>query len=457
MRSTGIRRLARSSLLLAWLTVTHTASLPAPAADSDAPDQALLEMIVDLLRETDRDLRALGWQQVREEVPGAAATQRFVELLPLLLPEAQAGLIEALGERGDPHARVAVVAALDSDHAPVRVAALRALGSLGGAGDIPRLATIAATGLDDEQRAAAQALLRLRGDDIHPAMVSVSESAQPGVRAQLLNALGARNATDTLPAVLQAARHSDLTVQTAALQALRQLAAPADTQQLVELLTGSRLNTAAAREHLLQILLTLASRGGETCVPALREGLEQTDESGQILLLQALARAGGPAARETLLAFLESQTPTVRLESLRLLANCSDPVLVPPLLEIARGEELRPHVLALRGLVRLADARDDRPADAKLLGQLWTAARRPEEQRLILAAYSRARGEETLTQLVSLLDDSHLTEEIAWAIVAVAERSDHSEAVGPALQRVLEVTQHAWARERAEQIIEEER
>ncbi len=457
MRSTGIRRLAQSSLLLAWLTVTHTASLPAPAADSDAPDPALLEMIVDLLRETDRELRALGWQQVREQVPGAAATQRFVELLPLLLPEARAGLIEALGERGDPQARVAVVAALDSDHALVRVAALRALGSLGGAGDIPRLATIAVTGLDEEQRAAEQALLRLRGDDIHPAMVSVSESAQPGVRAQLLSALGARNATDALPAVLQAARHRDLTVQTAALQALRQLAAPADTQLLVELLTGSHVHTAAAREHLLQILLTLGSRGGDSCVPALREGLEQTDEAGQILLLHALARAGGPAARDALLEHLDSETPTVRLESLRLLANEADPALVPPLLEIARGEELRPHVLALRGLIRLADARDTRPADAELLGQLWTLTRRPEEQRLILAAYGRASGADTLTRLAALLDDSHLTEEIAWAIVAVAERSDHSEAVAPALQRVLDVSQHAWARERAEQILEEER
>ena len=77
------------------------------AAD-EAPDEALLQMIVELVSDSDRDMRALGLQRVREEAPGEAATKRFVELLPKLPPDAQAGLLEALGERGDAVARPTV-------------------------------------------------------------------------------------------------------------------------------------------------------------------------------------------------------------------------------------------------------------------------------------------------------------------------------------------------------------
>lgn len=453
VRMTGKRRVAGGVLLLGLLTATW---LPAPRADAGDADEALLEMIGELIREPDRDMRALGLQQVREQAPGESATRRFVELLPLLLPEPQAALIEALGERGDPVARSAVVAALDSDHREVRVAALRALGVLGGAGDVPRLATLAATGVPDEQRAAAEALLRLRGEDIHSAMVAIGESAQPGVRAQLLRALGARNATEALPAVIQAAGHRDPIVQTAALKALRQLASPGDTDQVVRLLNEPNLGTPAARERVLRILLTLGARGGETCVPALREGLDRVEEAGEIVLLQALARAGGSAALETVLDRFENGPPAVRREALRILSRWPDPALIPRLLEIAESDDLRQHVLALRGLVRLAETPGERPADAELLSRLWTLARRPDEQRLVLAAYGRAAGTDaTLAELVSLLDDSPLVDEIALAIVAIADRADDSVAAGPALQRVLQTTQHAWARERAEQLLEE--
>ena len=69
----------------------------------------MIDIVVNLVSDKDKDLQAIGLQQVREEVKGAAATKRFVELLPKLTPDARAGLIDALGARGDKTARIAVV------------------------------------------------------------------------------------------------------------------------------------------------------------------------------------------------------------------------------------------------------------------------------------------------------------------------------------------------------------
>jgi hypothetical protein len=89
------------------------------AAADDAGDE-VVQMVVGLLSDKDREMRALGLQQVREEAKGPAATRRFAAVLPKLPPEAQAGLLAALGDRGDKAARPAVVAMLGSPEEAVR-------------------------------------------------------------------------------------------------------------------------------------------------------------------------------------------------------------------------------------------------------------------------------------------------------------------------------------------------
>ena len=47
----------------------------------DEPNDELVQMIVNLLNDKDRDMRAMGFQQVREAAKGPAATKRFAALL----------------------------------------------------------------------------------------------------------------------------------------------------------------------------------------------------------------------------------------------------------------------------------------------------------------------------------------------------------------------------------------
>ena len=83
-------------------------------AQEDA-DEGLLEMVVDLLRNEDKEMRSVGLEQVRSQLKGQAATKRLVALLPELPPHAQVGLISALADRGDTAARPAIVALASAD------------------------------------------------------------------------------------------------------------------------------------------------------------------------------------------------------------------------------------------------------------------------------------------------------------------------------------------------------
>ncbi len=166
----------------------------------EAAKADLVKMIVNLVSDKDRDMRTLGLQQVRDEAKGPAATKQFVDLLPNLPPESQAGLLDALGGRGDRSARPAVLAMLKSEDGQVRAAAVRALGPLGLAADVPLLAPWL-TAAGSEKAAARESLARLSGPEVNAAMVAELKRAKPEARAELLGVLAARKARETLPVV----------------------------------------------------------------------------------------------------------------------------------------------------------------------------------------------------------------------------------------------------------------
>ena len=109
MRNTYRFTVLTGSLLIGLLSLILNSS----QGLAEEPDDAVIQMVADLVGDPDRDMRALGYQQIREEMPGEAATKKFAQLLPSLTPKARAGLLEALGDRGDPAALEAVLASVE--------------------------------------------------------------------------------------------------------------------------------------------------------------------------------------------------------------------------------------------------------------------------------------------------------------------------------------------------------
>ncbi len=443
-------RIIQTACLLAVVCCT---ALAARLTAAEPPSEDLLQLIADLVGDSDRQMRAIGLQQVRTEAPGEAATRRFVKLLPNLPPEACAELVEALGERGDAAARQAVLETAQNANESVRVAALRALSGVGTEANVPLLVQRIAAGSAAEPLAAAQSLVRLKGDRVNAAIAASLGQAAPGVRVKLLEILAARNAKELLPAMVASASDPDAGVRLAALEALRVLADESQTGDLVKLLQAAEADEQRTKAE--AALLALCSRGRENCVPALAAGLTKTDARTRQVLLQALARAGGPSALDAVAGRLDDEEQAVRDEAVRMLSVWTDRAVAPRLVAIAGGESLRHHVLAIRGLVRLASPEGDQPADLKLLSDAIRLAKRRDEKLLAIGVLSRAGSPESLTLAVSLLDDPALAEEAGRAAATIAGNlpAGHQTEIRSAMVKVLDRSKSPQTREQAQKVL----
>jgi len=426
-------------------------------------NEALIQMVVELVGDADRDMRALGLQQIREEVPGEAATKRFAELVPTLEPEGQAALIEALGDRADAAARPVVLDMLKAEQEPVRAAALRALGPLGTMEDVAVLMGKAAEGSDLEKGAAGsdlekgaarQALVRLRGDEVNKAIVAAMSEGKPGAKVELLGVLAARNAQEALPAVMESVADADASVRLAALGALRYLADESNTAGIVGLIQGAKDD--AERKKAELALLMVCTRGGESCAEAIIAGLDDANVPSRIALLHALARTGGPKALEAVVARLEDDDEAVGDEAVRVLSVWRDPAVKPQLLSIAKESKSERHqVLAIRGLVRLARPQGEKPADREGLVEAMSLAKRPDEKRLVLGALGGVASPESLALAADALGDRAVAEEAGFATVMIAEKMEggDKDEVRAAMQKVLRYVKNGDVRARAEKVL----
>ena len=423
------------------------------AAEEEA-DEGTIQLIIQFVGDADRETRAVGLQYIREQVPGEAATKRFIALLPDLSPDGQADLLDALGDRGDAAARPAVLEMLDNQQEAVRTSALRALGALGGAADVPLLADKAATDSKLENTAARQSLTRLRGDDVNAAILSAMAQGEPKVRAELLGVLAARNAKETLPTVIESVEDPEASVRLAALGALRFLADESHTAVLVKILKAAPDDAQRSKAELA--LLVVCSRGRQACAEAIIDGLADADVPSGVALLRALARAGGAKALEAVAARVEDQNQAVADEAVRMLSAWPDPAAMPQLLAIAKaGDNLRHQVLAIRGLARLAGPQEDKPADMKALSDVMGLAKRPQEKRLLLGVLGGIGTAESLALVAPLLDDPGLNEEAALAAVMIAEKiSDgDQDTIRAAMEKVAKGAKSQKIRDRAQEVL----
>lgn len=424
------------------------------AAEQELSEEQI-QLIIQFVSDPDRETRAIGLQFIREELPGQPATKRFAALLPKLAPDGQAELLEALGDRQDTAARPAVLQMLQSEQEAVRAAALRALGGLGSASDVSLLAQKAAAGSKLERQSARQSLIRLRTREVNESIVSVMAKADPKVRVALFDVLAARNAKEALPSVLKSAEDAEPSVRTAALGALRFLADENHTAALVKILEAAKDDAERRKAELA--LLAVCSRGREACAGAIIDGLAAADVPSRIVLLRALARAGGPKALAELVARLEDEDEAVGDQSLRMLSSWPDPAAVPHLLEIAnRGESLRHRVLAIRGLVRLASPQQDVPADLEVLSEVMNLAKRPQEKRLVLGVLGGVARPQSLALVIPTLDNPALAEEAGLAAVMIAEKMQdgNKEQIRAAMEKVLKCAKSQQIRQRAQKILE---
>ena len=424
---------------------------------SRAAADELVDLVVGLLGDEDKDVRALGFEQVRTEAKGEAATRLFAAQLPKIKPEAQVGLLSALSDRGDRAARPAVVALLDkSTEESVRVAAMKALGFLGEPTDTQRLVKLLDSESKGERSAARKSLTDLAGETVPGAIVGEMKNARPELRVTLIEILASRRAFRSVDALLAAAIDDDSSVRKAAMKALGELAGPDHIAGMVQgVLKAADSRERADAEKRVMFACARIKDVDKRAEPVLA-AMQKLSEGNHRKMLSTLGRVGGEPARKVVEKAIASDDAKLHELGIKALCNWPDASVAPRLMELAINDDHDSHKIAtLRALIRVAPLKDDR-SDAdrlQILRKAMVMATRNDERKLAL---DRARGIRTVESLRFILpyaDQAKFAEQACLSIVELAHhrglRVPNQAEFDKALDKVIATSKDAVVVDRA--------
>lgn len=411
---------------------------PAAAAQNE-----LAELVEGLLADPDRQMRSLALEQVRDAT-GSENTVAFAQLLPGLEPVVQVELLGALSDRGDGAAAPAVRRLLETTgESTVRLAAIEALGRVGGKADIAPLLALAHEGTEQQRQAAQSSLTRLPGKAAEKALIETMVAAAPALKVLLIDLLAERRARDATSQLLAAALAEDSKVRRAAMNALGELGAAEDLPGMIRgVLKAEAGSERTAAEK--QIARVCSRAADQQASAALVKAVENLPSPEQPLLLSTLGRVGGKSAAAVVQR--AAQSPDAKLHALGVEALCNwpDATVADQLVQLAQAtadERLRRKIC--KALVRIAPLPDGRSDDARLalVEQVMALCDRGADRRRLLDRVKAIRTVEALRLVVAYLNQPAFAEQAGLTVVELAHHSKvreaHREEFHAALDRVI--------------------
>ncbi len=437
------------AILVAWFAAT---------AVPDEANQEIISMVIDALRSDDPEMQT-GAISIVREIPGEEVTQALAQELPNLSATAQVQLLSALADRGDATASPAVIEASHSQDESVRIAGLKAIGQLGDASSVPLLAERAAKTRGAEQKAAQESLYRLRGQEVDQAILQGVPAAPPGVKVELIRAIGERNVAGAVETLLKTAKDEDRKVRVESFKVLKVVAGPDDLPALVNLSLGVEGDSDRneAERMIAAVAHKIEDRNRQAAaVLAILPNVK--DVPNRASLLRVLGRIGDSSALPTLRTALTSREEEIKDAAIRALSEWPTAEPVPDLLKVAQTSENRVHkILALRGFVRLLGLASERSAEEtiELYKKAMDLAGDAPEKKRVLSGLASTKSLAALNMAAEYLDDLALHREAESAAVQIAQSiyGSYPQRTKEVLDRVAQGTRNDAIREQAQQII----
>lgn len=434
----------QKSLFIAVYCLLLGPALATAADDKKPKDNSaeLIQLAIGLFGDKDKDIRALGFEQVRTDAPGEAATRAFAAELPKLSAEAQVGLLSALADRGDAAARPAVLKLLASKlDEPVKIAVLAALGKLGTAEDVTLLVFALNEASESVKSTAKASLVTLPGEATPAAIVTTMKNLSPELQVTLIDVLATRRALTVLPALLELATNKEPTIRAAAMIALGKLAGP---DQVAGMATGVlKAEQGSEREAAEKALVLAAARteDPEQRAKPLLAVLAKSSEAEQLALLPTLGRLGGKEALQRIRAELAHSDAPHHAAGVSALGSWPDASVIATVFELAKTDpkpELR--VIALSSLIRLGPMTDGRADDVRLATtkQVMDLCKSDEDQNRLLRRIQNIRTPETLQYVLPFLKKPENAQAACEAIVEMAHHRGLREPNKPAFDAALD-------------------
>ncbi|HPO16982.1 MAG TPA: HEAT repeat domain-containing protein [Candidatus Hydrogenedentes bacterium] len=369
-------------------------------------------LIIETIKGGDPVMQSAAIAAVRK-LNEVAAIKEIANELANLPPVCKVQLITALADCGKPESLPAVLAAAVDPEADVRLAALKALPVLGNASVVIPLAKQASTAQGNEAEAARDSLNRLCGEAVDAALLTAMESAEAPVKIEVIRASAARKTASAAPLLVKCAADADAGVRSEARKALQCAGDPNVLQDVVALVVNA-LNE-EERNDAVSTVAAVAKRAADpaqrTAAVIAGIGSAPNPESKAALLL-ALGQIGDDTGLPTLREALKDATSSLKTAAIQALSMWPTPAPKDDLLVLAKEVPATPEgVLAIGGYIHLLGLPCDRPAEesVKLYQEAFTvAANTPEKEQAIagLGALKHAAALPVLLEALNNPDDA---------------------------------------------------
>jgi HEAT repeat protein len=392
----------------------------------------------------------------------SAADLRAVAAKMTELPAtSQVSLLAAMRIRGDRSFAPLALEAAKSKDETVRLAAVRALGTVGDVGALPVLVELgAAQGPVGD--AARQSLEAVCGPKVDEGVVALLQAEKDPVRrAAWIALVEARRPAGAAQVLLKEAVHASPEVRTRAMAALAKLGRPDDLAAMVAAALkaekGPERDNAEKAVMLVCQQIPDAAKRADPVVGIFRNATP----ADRAELLPLLGRIGGTAARQIVQESLDGKDASLREAGLRGLCNWPDASVSEQLLKLAKeAPEARHRIWALRALVRVVSLPGDTPDDKRLaaLKQVMPLAARDEDRALVLERAAAVRIVDSLRFVAPYMDQPALGEAACKAVVELARhrglRDPNKQEFDAALEKVLKTSKDAGTLERAKRYLQ---
>ena len=366
-------------------------------------------VLLPLLKESNRILRN-GARRFLIITPGIAVTKAVARELEKADPALQVQLIDILSLRGDRSASGEVAGLAERAEGEVKLAAVRALGALGGAGAVKLLCRLSAEE-GELGKAAFDSLLRLRGDGVAEALSGVLAGGETKVKLKVVEALLKRREKGALSSLLEASEDVDSSVRKAAFKALGELGGRNEFEKLLHRFAAS----VEDRKEIFEALRALAARAEdkEAEAQAVLPVLENSDSQTRIALLGLLPVLGTKEALEAVRRETRNSDPAVARAAAAAMAAWPTAEPLNDLFEIARNSrDPEAKAWALRGYIELLSYPANRSLKdtVALFRKAFDLARRKEDRKELLLKLSKFPCREALEFVEKFVSDPQLGE-----------------------------------------------
>ena len=419
-----------------------------------------IPLLMEQLRSSDKALVGVGLGAARE-LTGPDVTKALVGELGQASLDKQVLLLQLLADRGDPSVLATVQKQAQSGLKDAKIMALSLLDHFAGLSSVPVLLQ-AATDADADVSTAAKATLARLGDkDVDNDLVARLPDSSGKNRQVLIELIGKRRLDAALPAVCKSAEDPDENVRRAAIETVGLMGGADQVGELSRLL--AKTQAAKDRDELEKAIVAICTRAGAPCFAQVQTLAQNSDVAVRRVALHAFSATGGPDALGAVKNAINDSDEAVQDEAVRTLSNWpnnwpDDAGVGDALLALAKsGKKTSHQVQGVRGYLQYVQEDKKLNTDQKVakIKDLLPLLQRPEEKRLTISAISTLPTAAALEALISLADDSAVTEETCLALVKVAtgkeQKNTPADLRRKALQTAAEKSKNEGTKKQAEE------